>query len=417
MAANMGRRIPGGAESLVMSVDAANDKCQSRNLYLCPSWGEPGFTQTSGNMQVDGTGNLFRVPIGTVIGGYEVTGTDIVYGYTLGTNGCHYKGWDVIIGNGHYTFAFDYFVTTDANNFPTVNYLANMERKVGGSAATNSIKGKWQTIAFSGNNTGIGTIRPLLYPGACSSSYLASSGTLYYRNPRLTQSPYNSIATNDFDTNVGGSGGSYSYRLQNDLTRMYDMVSGNFFGGVSDNGRPLESYEGGGSWDFSAGTDYWTMAGANTQLDNQNYTIEVWIKTDATSQNGFWFEKGSVNTQYSLFQEGSRIVHRTRFTDTQLHSQYTTTSSFINTNNWYHVVATFDGSTKKTYIDGVRRSVNGGLAKTVATNSNGVWIGRYGNGSSYQYNGKLAKCNVYNRALTEDEVSTQFRLDRVRFGK
>jgi len=414
MAANLGRRTPGGADALVMSVDAANDRCQSRNLYLCPTWGEPGLTQTSGNMGVDGTGNFFRVPIGDIVGNYKVTGTDIVYGYNLGGTGCHYKGWDVNIGDGNYTFAFDYYVTEDANNFPTVNYLANLERRVGGSAATNSIKGKWQTISFGGNNSGVGLIRPLLYPGACSSSYLASSGTIYYRNPRLTVGT--SLGANDIDTSVGGRGGTYSYRLQNDLTRMFDMVTGNFFGASSDNGRPLEHADGGGSWNFQAGTDYWVMAGANTQLDNQNYTIEDWVKTDNLNQNGFWFEKGNVNTQYSLFQEGNNIVHRTKFTNGTLDSLYTTTATYMNTSTWYHVVATYNGSTKITYIDGVQVSSKS-VSATVAVDPNGVWIGRYGGAGSYQYDGKLAKCNIYNRALTADEVENQYRYDKGRFDK
>jgi hypothetical protein len=80
------------------------------------------------------------------------------------------------------------------------------------------------------------------------------------------------------------------------------------------------------------------------------------------------------------------------------------------------MVATYDGSTKRTYVDGVQRSSKN-ISGTISTNNNQVWIGRYGNGSSYQYNGKLAKCNVYNRALTADEIVAQFRLDRARFGK
>ena len=409
----MGRRIPGGAESLVMSVDAANDKCQSRNLYLCPDWGVPGTTQTSGNMAVDGTGNFFRVPIGTIIGGYEVTGTDIVYGYTLGGTGCHYKGWDINIGPGNWTFAFDYFVTTDANNFPTVNYLANIERTVGGSVGTNSIKGKWQTISFGGNNSSIALARPLLYPGACSSSYLASSGTLYYKNPRFTLGT--SAGSNDFDKEtVGGRGGSYSYRVYPNHNRMFDMVTGNYFGASSNNDRPLEDTDGGGCWSFTAATDYWVMAGANEQLNNQTYTMECWIKTNALNQNGFWFEKGSVNTQYSFFQEGTNIVHRTNINGSN-DSLYTA-SNLLNTSDWFHMVATYDGSTKRTYVDGVERSSKN-ISGTISTNNNQVWIGRYGNGSSYQYNGKIAKINIYNRALSSDEVDTQFRLDRVRFGK
>ena len=40
----------------------------------------------------------------------------------------------------------------------------------------------------------------------------------------------------------------------------------------------------------------------NTILDTQTPSVEVWIKTNTTNQNGFWFEKGTVNSQYSLFQ-------------------------------------------------------------------------------------------------------------------
>jgi len=415
MSTNMGRKLPGGSGNLVMSVDAANDKCQSRNLYLCPDWGVPGTTQTSGNMAVDGTGNFFRVPIGTTIGGYEVTGTDIVYGYTLGATGCHYKGWDINIGPGNWTFAFDYFVTTDANNFPTVNFLANIERTVGGSVATNSIKGKWQTVSFGGNNNSIAFARPLLYPGACSSSYLASSGTLYYKNPRFTLGT--SAGSNDFDKEtVGGRGGSYSYRVYPNHNRMFDMVTGNYFGASSNNDRPLEDTDGGGCWSFTAATDYWVMAGANEQLNNQNYTIEVWVKTNALSQNGFWFEKGQVNTQYSLFQEGGNIVHRTFFTNLGTYdSLYTTTASYLNTSDWFHVVATYDGVTKRTYINGVETATRN-ISGTIPTNNNQVWIGQYGGAGGYQYNGKLAKCNIYKTALTAEQIKNAFRLDKARFG-
>ena len=46
----------------------------------------------------------------------------------------------------------------------------------------------------------------------------------------------------------------------------------------------------------------------NTTLDTQTPSVEVWIKTNATSQSGFWFEKGTVNTQYSLFQSSVTLL-------------------------------------------------------------------------------------------------------------
>lgn len=411
MGAHAGKNLPSG---LVLAVDAANDKCQRQNVFQ--QYGTPSTSDQNVSFRVNGTGTFKRVGYGQVIGDYEVKPNDVVYSYALGGTGCHYHGDDIWISTGYYTFTFDYLVT-GASGFPTVNYLANLERRIGGSTnCPNSTQNIWQTRRFGGYNNGQGLIRPLLYPGACSSSYLASSGTLYYRNPELTFSTSSTLGANDSQT----TGRNFDAIDSSSRTQMYDLANPNgigTFGGVGDNGRPPPSPEGGGSWYFdgSSTTGYFTMAGANTHLDNQNYTQEVWVRTNATSQNGFWFEKGSVNSQYSLFQEGGNIVHRTKFTDGTLDSLYTTTASYMNTSNWYHVVATYDGSTKRTYINGVQRSSKS-ISKTIATNSNGVWIGKYGGGGGYQYNGYLAKCNIYNRALSATEVATNFKLDKTRFG-
>jgi hypothetical protein len=56
-----------------------------------------------------------------------------------------------------------------------------------------------------------------------------------------------------------------------------------------------------GSFSFN-GTNQIIISPENSALNTQTPTVEVWIKTNALSQNGFFFEKGTVNTQYSLFQ-------------------------------------------------------------------------------------------------------------------
>ena len=137
---------------------------------------------------VQGTGTFQRVYSGTY-GGYTITNNDVVYQYNLGGTGCHYHGGSAAIPSGVYpTFTFDYYISPDAANFPTSDYLANFENYGGGAqgggvGCPNYNKGVWQTVTFSGGLTSTsGTQAMFLYPGGCGSSYLASSGYILYKN-------------------------------------------------------------------------------------------------------------------------------------------------------------------------------------------------------------------------------------------
>ena len=169
---------------------------------------------------------------------------------------------------------------------------------------------------------------------------------------------------------------------------------------------------------FQFVTDDYVIIPNNTALDTQTPTVEVWVKTNATNQNGFWFEKGTVNSQYSLFQEGGNIRWRMNIGGiTQLS---TITSTYIDTANWYQVVGTYTSGTRRLYINGVLVSSDTQTG-TIATNAGGMSIGAYGGytgagGRSYFYNGNEAVCRVYNRALSSDEVSQNFNALRGRYG-
>jgi hypothetical protein len=167
---------------------------------------------------------------------------------------------------------------------------------------------------------------------------------------------------------------------------------------------------------FQFVTDDFARIANNTALDTQTPTVEVWVKTNATNQNGFWFEKGTVNTQYSLFQEGTTIRWR-MFIGGAITQLSTTTATYMDTSNWYQVVGTYTSGTRRLYINGVQ--VNSDTQSgTIATNSGGMSIGVYGGfsgGRGYYYNGNLAACRIYNRALTAAEVSQNFNALRGRF--
>lgn len=152
----------------------------------------------------------------------------------------------------------------------------------------------------------------------------------------------------------------------------------------------------------------------DTDFDTQTPSVEVWIKTNATTQNGFWFEKGSVNTQYSLFQEGSNIQWRT-YIGGGYTNLSTATANFMDTSKWYQVVATYTTGFRRLYINGVLVNSDN-QSGTISTNGNGIRIGAYGGGApSYFYNGSLAICKVYNKALTAPEVLQNFKATKTRF--
>jgi hypothetical protein len=178
---------------------------------------------------------------------------------------------------------------------------------------------------------------------------------------------------------------------------------------------PTYNSSNGGFFQFV--TDDFARIPNNTSLDTQTPTVEVWIKTNATNQNGFWFEKGTVNSQYALFQEGTTIQWRMNIGGNTTNLT-TTTANFINTSNWYQVVGTYTSGQRHLYINGnlVNSDTQTG---TLSTNSGGMSIGVYGGFSGargYYYNGNLAICRIYNRKLSIAEIQQNFYASKSRFG-
>ena len=177
------------------------------------------------------------------------------------------------------------------------------------------------------------------------------------------------------------------------------------------------TYNSANSGFFQFVTDDHAIIPNSTALDTQTPTVEVWVKTNSTNQNGFWFEKGVVNSQYALFQEGTGIQWR-QFIGGSYVNLPTTTATYMNTNSWYQVVGTYTSGSRRLYINGtlVNSDAQSG---TIATNNGGMSIGVYGGFSGargYYYNGNLSICRVYNRALSQSEIQQNFNATRGRYG-
>jgi len=194
-------------------------------------------------------------------------------------------------------------------------------------------------------------------------------------------------------------------------------------------GKKLKNNNGVGFGKEGKNLGYFTFDGSNdgikidenvADLSVNKMTISSWNYSANYAQNGFMFEKttnGSVNTQYSLFYNGNNLIYyRTYGLSTGDLTVNRITAGVVN-NQWNNVVATFDGTNKRIYVNGNLVATSGNLTGTVTQNTTGpAFIGIYGNLAGYPFNGKIAQTKVYNRALSASEVKRNFMSQRRRFG-
>ena len=166
----------------------------------------------------------------------------------------------------------------------------------------------------------------------------------------------------------------------------------------------------GGAFDFD-GTDDFILFPNDTNLNLQTLTMESWCYPNTTSQYGFLFEKGLVNTQYANFFENTNFVFRTMGLSA---SSLNIASSLFSANSWNHIVCTYASGTKRIYLNGNQIGVATGLTGTISTNANGPRIGAHSSG--YYLDGEIAASRVYNKALTAAEVLQNFNAQKSRFG-
>lgn len=119
------------------------------------------------------------------------------------------------------------------------------------------------------------------------------------------------------------------------------------------------------------------------------------------------FSKGTSNfIGYNLeIDTASGGVYKVRLDLSDKQNVYGT--STIGSNQWYHIAATFDGTTVKIYVNGALQT---STAQTYIPTFN-TTTARAGNANSNEdlpMNGYIDELGVWNRALTYTEISTLY---------
>jgi hypothetical protein len=174
----------------------------------------------------------------------------------------------------------------------------------------------------------------------------------------------------------------------------------------------------GGSIVFDGVNDHVQLSGSNLSLNQM--TISSWNFSSNYTRDGFIFEKttnGLVNTQYSLFYNGSNntTYYRTYGLSTIDLTVNTTTAGIVN-NRWNNIIATWDGTNKRIYVNGTVVATSTNLTGTVTQNNTGpAFIGIFG-GGGYPFSGRIAQTQIYTRALTNQEILQNYNATKTRFG-
>jgi len=159
---------------------------------------------------------------------------------------------------------------------------------------------------------------------------------------------------------------------------------------------------------FDGAGDYVDIP-ASTSFDTQNLTISAWVYSNTYTSNMFIFEKGNVNTQYSLFFSGG-LIFRT-YNSAGTGDTFTTTlaTAGISNGNWYNIVAVYNGTGKEIYVNGVWKNSKA-YSQTLKTGlGTAERIGAYGGSSqSYYFNGSIDEVKIFNRSLSATEISNLY---------
>jgi hypothetical protein len=402
---------------LVLNLDAGNGKSYSTNRFQ--SLGSGTVTENV-TFPIQGTGTFQRVAAGTVIGGYTVRPNDVVYSYALGVLGCHYHGNSAPVVAGTYaTFSFDYLVT-GSTTYPIADYLANFEGVASGAITTaNSLQNIWQRRSFtSAIISTSGNMNMYLYPGACGGQRLADSGTIYYRNPK--------VEITNVDTGTGG------FSSTNNIGLWYDL-SGNGRNGTLTNS-PTSNVSNKGNIAFDGVDDYSTFTPTPTILQgNPNLTVIGFYKRTASfSGKGFWGIGGSNagGTGQGICNWNSGNTNEITI-DTWSESTFTTGQTYP-LNTWVGVawrkiagpmtranciISIFNGTSMTNYTSTALTVLRAESSINPVINSiGGITLGSISVDTGYCSPVNIANHCIYNRILTDAEVSQNFQATKTRFG-
>ena len=150
-----------------------------------------------------------------------------------------------------------------------------------------------------------------------------------------------------------------------------------------------------------------TDAGLRSTADDvfsglSQVSISAWINPKTFNHKPFVSARDGVNGMEILTNLGGELF--VWLGNGSAGVSLTTTDLNINPRTWYHVVGTYDGATLKAYKNGVISAQTESQTGKIGQTTGGLGLGVDNGGTVYFYGG-LANVKIFNKALTQEEIT------------
>ena len=183
------------------------------------------------------------------------------------------------------------------------------------------------------------------------------------------------------------------------------------------------------SWVFNGTSDFINFPNDIGVNGLTGASCFCWINSDSISTNKAIAVKWDYQTQGCFgFQTDNFDVGELRVfiadaaDDNASNHTYTSDANLAST-TWYYVGFVYDGSLSnanrvKIYVDTVAKSTttNDTIPTSLFAATSTFKIGKYGGTIDREWNGKIANCQIYNRALSIAEIKQNYNSQKARFG-
>ena len=168
-------------------------------------------------------------------------------------------------------------------------------------------------------------------------------------------------------------------------------------------------------------TNTYISVGDVLNYTSESFTFSLWVlsntfttnKQDGNQYNPVLFSKGGYNSRgYYCHFTGTYV---SIITNQSGANQITSATMTINTNTWYKLDITRNGSSVLIYINGINVTTSAGSHINPVSNNYPLTIGFYGDGYNLYGSYKVANFISYNRVLSATEILQNYNAQKSRF--
>ena len=300
-------------------------------------------------------------------------------------------GTKITVSGWHMFYSTDTSLTMNSRDRLGWHYNKDGVSTYGGTIYTATQWNKWYYFSSTFSSTGVTTNLRVEDGGAdyYRSSEDAAKTTQYYCNLQIE------VGTDIVSPYVKGTRSSTASIIDLKRTASIDVSNVSF----DSTGQPT----------FDGTSDVINLPN-DLGYGTTSVSVFAWYKIDGTPGNGYHIICGDAALEMSIHSSATYLRNGVSTTNGRYVSN--NGNQTLNDGNYHYYGFTFDGSTKKAYIDGVQvgtQSVTGTLTNIFS----GRKVGAFGGG--YYANGDLPVYKVYNKVLTDAEVKQNYNAYKNRF--